>query len=262
MQQTTVQNSNTIRFGSGKVEVGEDEGSLVNLGAMDGVTFEESWDEIEVESDNAGRLKLGIENHVAAISGDVYEINLESLSTLRGGLDTLETVSGATGETTTQEVDSGDWGFNEFIKLEEQNNVSVTDVTGDSTSYVEDDDYYVVEDEHGNKGIVVVDTTDTDESHDLDIDLEYDVTAAKQLLSGGKTTIEPRVVRITNTDEDGNKFQITIYKAYNTEGITIELQSDDAGEPATTPITLEGTLDDERDSGEQLFKIYDEQGVA
>ena len=262
MQQTKVQNSNSIRFGSGKVEVGDDVDSLVNLGAMEGVTFEEEWDEVEVESDNAGIIHAGIQNQTAAISGDLYEVDLSNLSEIRGGLDNFEEITENENVSGTQEVAAEDWDFNEFIKLEEQNNVTVDTVEGNDTTYTEDTDYYVGENAMGETGIFIVDTTDTDTNHDLAISYTYDQVAAQVLKSGGRTTIEPKVVRITNVDEEGNKFQITIFKARNQEGISLELQGDDEGEPATTPINLEGSLDEERDAGEQLFEIYDEQGVA
>src|SRR5690606_5626614 len=83
---TTVQQRNTIRFGSAKFEVGEDIDSLVDLGAMRGVEFEETWDEIQVNSDNAGVIMAGTQNHEAIIRGDLMEINLRNLALLRGGI--------------------------------------------------------------------------------------------------------------------------------------------------------------------------------
>jgi hypothetical protein len=41
-RQTTVQDSNTIRFGSAKLEVGPNVGALTDLGAVNGVVFNES----------------------------------------------------------------------------------------------------------------------------------------------------------------------------------------------------------------------------
>ncbi len=273
MEQTTVQNSNTIRFGSGKVEVGDDVGSLVNLGAMQGVTFEETWDKIEVMSDNAGVIEAGIRNHRAAISGDLMEIELENLSELRGGLDNYSTSDGSsvTGETQTES--QGDWSFDSFIKLENQNGdgsaitaSDVTDVSGGTDGTLsEGDDYFVGQNAQGESGIFMADdsaTNLTTESQDITITYDYTPAASQTLKSGGKQSINPKVIRITNEDENGNVFQITIFKATTEEGITIELPSDDAEEPATTPINLQGTLDEDRTVGEQLFEIYDEQGVA
>jgi hypothetical protein len=89
----------------------------------------------------------------------------------------------------------------------------------------------------------------------------YTPAASKTLTSGGKLTISPKVVRITNTDANSKVFRITVYKASNAQGITLELVSDDSEDPNVVPIKLEGVLDVTRTAGDQLFEIYDEQGV-
>src|SRR5690606_10287153 len=55
-----------------------------------GIVFEETWDEVRVVSDNAGVIKVGVNNHMASIEGQLMEINLETLYLLRGGIDKLE----------------------------------------------------------------------------------------------------------------------------------------------------------------------------
>lgn len=184
---TTVQKRSTIRFGSAKFEVGETEDKMIDLGAMRGIAFEESWDELLVMSDNAGQILAGISNHTATISGDLMEINLSNLNVIRGGISKLETV---------------------------------------------------------------------------DEDAEAGTKAAVKLLSGGISTFEPRVVRITNYNDKNEKFSITIYKANAASGLNITFPEADSEDPAMTPIEMVGSLDTDRDPGEQLFEIYDEQGVA
>lgn len=183
---TKVQQSNTIRFGSAKFEVGEDEESLVDLGAMRGVEFEESWDEMQVNSDNAGVIIVGMMNQQVAIRGDLMEINLKNLALLRGGIDKVEEVE--------------------------------------------------ADEEAGKK-------------------------AAIRLLSGGYSTFQPRVVKITNYNDKDEEFSITIFKATTNSGISITFPGADDEDPAMTPIEMVGTNDVEREIGEQLFVIEDEQGV-
>ncbi|MFJ5625447.1 hypothetical protein ACIQD3_22720 [Peribacillus loiseleuriae] len=182
---TTVQQRSTIRFGSAKFEVGEDEETLVDLGAMRGIGFEESWDEIKVMSDNAGEISAGIRNHKASIKGDLMEINLKTLAMLRGGIDKLEEIPAAEGK-----------------------------------------------------------------------------KAAIQLLSGGLSTFSPRVVKITNYNDANEAFSITIFKATTASGISITFPEADGEDPAMTPIEMVGSVDVNRDLGEQLFAIRDEQGVV
>ncbi|HLR70980.1 MAG TPA: hypothetical protein VK085_06070 [Pseudogracilibacillus sp.] len=183
---TKVQQSNTIRFGSAKFEVGEDEESLVDLGAMRGVEFEESWDEMQVNSDNAGVIIVGMMNQQVAIRGDLMEINLKNLALLRGGIDKVE---------------------------------------------------------------------------EVEADAETGKKAAIRLLSGGYSTFQPRVVKITNYNDKNEEFSITIFKATTNSGISITFPGADDEDPAMTPIEMVGTNDVEREIGEQLFIIEDEQGI-
>jgi len=266
MKQTKVQEANTIRFGSGKVEVGQDESSLVNLGAMRDVQFDETWEKVQVRSDNAGIVQAGIRDHRAAIAGSLMEINAENLHIIRGGLDNFETETGDTITGEEQKVNSGQWSFNELILIPDQarkTNISITAVEGNGAAYTEGpgEDYVVAEDNQGNKGVIIFDTATTDEDHDLTITYDYDPIEAKILTSGGRINLDERVARITNYDEDGKAFEITIFKATPEEGLTIELQGDHEEDPAVVPIRMTGTIDDNRDKGEQLFKIRDEQGA-
>ena len=265
MQQTIVQENRSLRFGSGKFEVGDDIGSLVNLGAMRGINFSESWDKIEIESDNAGRVTAAIRNQRAALAGDLMEINLVNLYELRGGIDNYVATPGTLVGGAAQLVAQGNWGFNDFIKIENQNHdgtaITVNSVTGSvDGALTVDNDYYVGQNEDKEWGIFVADgLTATTEGQNLTINYDYTPAASRKFTSGGRVTINPKVVRVTNTNAEGKIFRITVFKATVEEGISIELQSDESGEVATTPINLVGTLDDSRAVGEQLFEIYDEQ---
>lgn len=90
MSQTTVQNPDAIQFGSGKLEYSIDDGvSWVDLGAMRDIVFLETFEEVEVPSDNAGIVKQGIKNQIATLAGNLMELDLEKIAALRGGLDSF-----------------------------------------------------------------------------------------------------------------------------------------------------------------------------
>lgn len=188
---TTVQKASSIRFGSAKFEVGEDLESMVDLGAMRGIEFEESWSEIQVKSDNAGIIIAGINEHQTSLKGDLMEINLTNLALIRGGIDKIEKIAAVPG--------------------------------GDGVTAKK---------------------------------------AAIKLLSGGISTFTPRVARVTNYDDAGKAFAITVFKATSASGITISFPESDSEDPAMTPIELTGTPDTSRAIGEQLFEILDEQSVV
>jgi len=268
MSQTTVQRSGAIKLGSAKVEVGDDVGSLQNLGAMRGITLSESWDKVEVESDNAGTIKEYIKNQRVAITASLIEIDLEMLNEIRGGIDTYDTVDGTLVEDHNQVVNSGDWGYNDFIIFDHQNgdNSQITpeSVTGSvDGALVADTDYYVGMNERGESGIFIIDSaTVTTESQNITIVYDYTPVTSKILSSGGKKTINPKVVRLTNTDENGKNLQITVYYAFVEEGITLEFPSDEAEDVMVAPINLVGKVDVDRTAGDQLYEIIDEQSIT
>ena len=72
--QTTVQDSNQIRFGSAKVEVGATVGTLVDLGAAQDIIFEESFDVVYLQPHNAPKKQISIKNHEAAVTFKMMEI--------------------------------------------------------------------------------------------------------------------------------------------------------------------------------------------
>lgn len=268
MAQTTVKESSTIRFGSGKLEVGADVGSLVDLGAMIGVKFTEEFDKVSIMSDNAGEIFSGIRNHKATVEGELLEINLVNLNSIRGGIDSYSTIAAAAVNNHSYVVASGGWAYNKFIELDFQNRdlskITPASVTGSVDGLLAlDTDYVIAQDAGtGHWGIIVIDSLKlTTQTQSMTIVYDYTPAAAKVLTSGGKTTISSRVVRITNTNAAGKVFRITVYKASNAQGIELEYQSDDAEEANSVPIKLEGVLDMARTAGDQLFEIYDEQGA-
>lgn len=94
MSQTVVKNINATQVGSADFEISIDGINWTNLGAMRSIVFTETWDSVEIWSDNAGMIKKYNKNHKAALAGDLLEISLADLNTLRGGIDTYTTDAG------------------------------------------------------------------------------------------------------------------------------------------------------------------------
>jgi len=273
MAQTTIQRPEAVKIGSAKVEVGDDIGSLQNLGAMRGVSLSESWDKVEVESDNAGVIKEYIKNQRIAITGNLIEIDLEILNEIRGGIDEYDTVAGSKVDDHDQIVAGGAWHYNEFIVGEHQNadgsvlqidTQGYPDVSGSvDGALAHGTDYFIVKNGQGRWGIIIIDSaTVTTEAQVLTISYDYTPATSKVLTSGGKKTINPKVVRLTNTDENGKKLQVTVYYASIEEGITLEFPSDEAEDVMVTPINLVGKVDVDRTVGDQLYEIVDEQSTT
>lgn len=88
------------------------------------------------------------------------------------------------------------------------------------------------------------------------IDILTATSSGDKLTSGGNVEVAAVAARITNTNEDGKKISFTLKKAYNTEGLSINLQPDDGDKPNVIKVTLEGVCDTARTNGLQLFSVF------
>lgn len=266
MAQTTAQNSKTLRAGSVKVEAGADIGSLINLGAFRGnVTFEEAWEEVTAMSANAGELARRIRNHRCSVAGDAFEVNPANLNMLRGGIDTYAAQAAASVNITDEAIIltgtvAKRLRYKQAAAGTECASIVVTGAGGTPT-YVRNTDYVITVDAEGYTCIARVAGGTIADGATVMVDYQYTPAANVTLKSGGKVVIAPKVVRLTNVDENGKRFMITIYKAYNSQGIRLEFLEDESGEFTVIPLRFEGTKDVSRAAGDQLFEILDEQGV-
>jgi hypothetical protein len=263
MAQTTVQHPETIRFGSGRLEIGKSLDSLVDVGALTGVHFtHDLGDKVTITSDNAGVILERAGTQTAQVEANLMEINLDTLAVYMGGVSKLETVAGSQQTVTNEEHTLKG---TTFIRLDhrmgEGNAVTIDSVKkkGGSAA-VEGTDYVVALDSDGytciarKSGSSVI----TDGSV-VQVSYKYTPAAYKRLSFGGLQQLDAAVARITNFDSLGREFSITVYKATADSGIEIEFQADDADETDVVPITLVGTEDTSRAVGDQLFVIEDHQ---
>lgn len=262
--QTTTQKVNTIRFGSAKIEVGENVAGLVNLGTADNVVFTESFTPIVVKPGNAPEITAGVREHYATAKFDLWEVDLSNLNLIRGGIDTYSTVA-ASPVTVTDELVT--LTGTKMVRLanksgdgSEPTSISVKDSA--NTTATRNTDYVIGVDSAGWPVIGrVADSTVITTGEQVKVTYTYTPNASVKLSTGGKNTISPRVVRLTNTNAAGKKFQITIYAAKNQSGIELKLPGDDSEDVVAVPIELKGIVDTARTAGDQLFEILDEQGA-
>lgn len=263
MAQTTVQHPETIRFGSGRLEIGKSLDSLVDVGALTGVHFtHELGDKVTIASDNAGVIFERAGTQTAKVEANLMEINLDTLAVYMGGVSKLETVAGSQKTVTNEEHTLKG---TTFIRLDHRmsdgNAVTIDSVKKKGgSSAAEDTDYVVAIDSDGytciarKSGSSVI----TDGSV-VQVSYKYTPAAYKRLSFGGLQQLDAAIARITNYDSLGREFSITVYKATADSGIEIEFQADDADETDVVPITLVGTEDTSRAVGDQLFVIEDHQ---
>lgn len=263
MAQTTVQHPETIRFGSGRLEIGKSLDSLVDVGALTGVHFtHDLGDKVTITSDNAGVVLERAGTQTAQVEANLMEINLDTLAVYMGGVSKLETVAGSQQTVTNEEHTLKG---TTFIRLNHRmgdgNAVTIDSIKkkGGSAA-VEDTDYIVALDSDGYTCIArKSDSSVITDGSVVQVSYKYTPAAYKRLSFGGLQQLDAAVARITNFDSLGREFSITVYKATADSGIEIEFQADDADETDVVPITLVGTEDTSRAVGDQLFVIEDHQ---
>lgn len=263
MAQTTVQHPETIRFGSGRLEIGKSLDSLVDVGALTGVHFtHDLGDKVTITSDNAGVVLERAGTQTAQVEANLMEINLDTLAVYMGGVSKLETVAGSQQTVTNEEHTLKG---TTFIRLDHRmgdgNAVTIDSVKKKGgSSAVEDTDYIVALDSDGYTCIARKSGSSViADGSVVQVSYKYTPAAYKRLSFGGLQQLDAAVARITNFDSLGREFSITVYKATADSGIEIEFQADDADETDVVPITLVGTEDTSRAVGDQLFVIEDHQ---
>lgn len=263
MAQTTVQHPETIRFGSGRLEIGKSLDSLVDVGALTGVHFtHDLGDKVTITSDNAGVVLERAGTQTAQVEANLMEINLDTLAVYMGGVSKLETVAGSQQTVTNEEHTLKG---TTFIRLDHRmgdgNAVTIDSIKkkGGSAA-VEGTDYVVAIDSDGYTCIARKSGSSViADGSVVQVSYKYTPAAYKRLSFGGLQQLDAAVARITNYDSLGREFSITVYKATADSGIEIEFQADDADETDVVPITLVGTEDTSRAVGDQLFVIEDHQ---
>jgi hypothetical protein len=260
-RQTTVQDSNTIRFGSAKIEAGANVGALTDLGAANNVVFNETWDNVKVMSANAGEIVVGVRNQMATVTFDMLEANLTNLNILRGGIDTYTATAAAPVAVTNENVVmTGVTG--QRLAYKNGAGTIVTGIVVDNSGgvpYTIATDYYVGIDAAGYTVITRRAGGGIADGETVKVDYTYTPSTAKNLSSGGKFTMTPKVLRLTNTNEAGKTFVMTFYRVKSTQGIQLTLNTDDAVDPNVVNVQLEATRDESLTAGAQLFTIVDEQ---
>jgi hypothetical protein len=203
------------------------------------------------------------------VTGDQEELDLEVLFDLRGEIDSYSTIAGTPVTGVNQVVYAGQWGYNDFIQIENQmgdkTSPTVNSVTGSvDGALVAETDYFIGQDDDGDWGIFIIDSaTVTTEDQNITINYDYTPNAAKKLEAGGSgKEMTSKIVRLTNTDENGKVLRLTLWKAYYDANFNITFQPDEGEDPAANPFTLLGVPDTSKAAGKQVYEIYDEQSVA
>ena len=256
MPQTTIQKTPAIRKGAVKVEIGDDFASLVDIGALRKPVITSLAENQSIKFDNVDDLKKFVNGKKIQMAFDLCEINLTNMAKLDAGLMTLSTVAGSATPVTNEAHGTG-WTQGAPIKLTYKNgaNTVVASITvkAGGSSLVLNTDYrvYVGDGSNGELGYTYI-TPITAQTLAITVDYTYTPNASKKIVfsdSGNKTL---KVMRISNTDENGKIFKIDIENATNFSAPTITFAGDDSDDVAVLPISFQG----------DLVEIVDEQQIV
>lgn len=287
MFQTVVQRVNTIRLGSAMVEVGPDLDNLENLGFASNIEFSEEFSLIVFKPYNAPEIVVGIEDHYATVKFDLLEINMLNLQMLRGGIDNLTLTPGAVHNVVREShVLTGTTPVRLNYRNSYDTKVNVKRVTDALVTlsssdlflltssdpyqlcapkkvFEENIDYEITLDHAGYTCISgIANSPSLVDGTEVFVTYEYDIESNYLLTSGGLYTPSSRAMRLTNLDDAGHRFRLTIYNAIIQNGLDFKFPTDyDDSKTLVAPIEFKATPDLVRLAGDQLYSIYDEQGA-
>lgn len=251
--------SNALLLEKGNVYVGDDEGSLVELGAVRNVEFRGEQNKVSVDSDNRGTIVDRIRIN-GAISFDWLEPgNVNNLENIFKGIVTKSSVAGTPVAITNEDIVLVK---NTPVFLANHNGdgsevpVSALNLDGGGAALTEGTDFEVVV-VNGKTAIVL---SDSYGSNNVACEVDYTYTPATSLkLAGGTSkTATPRFVKVVGpTDADPNVTRSVILKSavVDTELLLKYIDVETAGDVGVMPVTLKNQKDAE-------WEYIDEKNVA
>ena len=265
MSQTSVQNKQTIRYGSAQVLIGSRFDQLIDIGAARSVALKETVTTVDVESDNAGVIASLVSEHKMEVTLDNLEINFKRYFEMRGGIDNLEEYDGKTEVKKEYVVESGTYKINELIQVPFVNAdgsaVAIEKVykkSSISNILLEEALYEKV----GDNGIKITSANIKPNSDTLII--VYKQTPARMIRmgTGGKSsTIKPRCILIVNTDANGKQLRIYLPQASIASGLEFSFPADKSQDVIVNKLSFSATTNSNQKAGEQLAWYEDEQAV-
>ncbi len=193
----------------------------------------------------------------------LYQFDLELINQLAGGIMQISKTAGTAVSAAVHAVEAG-WVKDSFIILPGQNasgeKQSITKIVQGSTTLAAGTDYIQVKTNEG-WGIIIPTASAAVTTKVLTITYGYTPAAqVKATMGSGSVDIQASVVRFKKV-VNGKLFQVTLYKAVMTNGITLSFPAESSDSIPSLPVEIAGQLDPSRASGDQLLEIIDEIGV-
>lgn len=187
------------------------------IGSVRNVIFalDTTANSVEVKADDTKTVFKGFTPEIKVTGSFLEVFDRDLMNKLLGGV--TSNVAGAAVNNVNQEVASGAWNYNNFIKIENQNGdgsaITVDSVTGGADgALISGTDYHIVKNDDGDYGIVIIDSANLNTEAQL-ITIVYDYTpntAEKLTFDTSFQESKSLKVRITSAaDENGNNNILT-----------------------------------------------------
>jgi len=251
------------------MEISTDAGSnWLDCGVLgDGYEWVNDYSANEVEHGNAENPDSVAKNQKITVTpSELRTWNSTVMAAVASGLFTIETIAGTPVAGATQTATSGNWSFDTGILLDGQNSSglvpTINSVTGSVDGAGAADDWTTVKAQGGWMLVPLDGTNFTTETQDLVIDYDYTPASGSYIYSGSSSNVlTPYQVKFTHyTDVARTAFdyQHIIYRVFIPAGaMTLTKKGDLSGNDYDTwTISLVGYTDSARDSGKQLFRLY------
>jgi hypothetical protein len=196
------------------------------------------------------------------ISFNRVEVLTKAINEILYSFDTFTDVAGTPVAGATQDITSGNWAYNKFILIENQNGdgsvITVNSVTGsvDSTLTV-DVDYYVGQNDAGEYGVFIIDSVNVT-TLVQDIEIDYDYTPDSYYSQTNDTTavdVPNIMIRAQATNDDGKQMELIWYKCQLSETGELAFQSDNVEDRRLQePLTFRAKADGTYNSGATFLK--------
>lgn len=255
MSQTNIQKTDALRYGSVILYIGDDFGSLINVGAIRNMSFEHKAENIEVAFDNVPAIKKFKNGKKGSFVFDLAEIDLTTFSKSDAGLVILSSIAGVLTNVVDESLTLTKTDAKALANKNGDNtkvtNIVVTDSTG-ATTYVENTDYTVQVGADGYTRIARITTGSITDGQQVLVDYDYTPNLSKKITFNTGGTKTSKVARIINTDNNGKTFRIDLDNVTNIKPLTTPFQADDSDDIMVVSMELEG----------EIVEIVDEQSVV
>jgi len=260
--------------------------SYTDLGAIEqGTQCVLNFDEVQVETGNAGKLNRKGKNFTIAGSFSLIHWDLANINRFGGGMFTLTTTAASATTSIPNQVIAAGWADNkkyellmytsssDSTKLRVSAKPTITSVSlgaGSPETLTENNDYVIVADGNSYSGwsiqfISANMSTGSPTTYAITVDYGSNTPIATQTINCGASSVEfdPYQIKFEHTDDAGLKRTMEIFSAdTNSGGFAVNMKGANEDGVESIPFAFTGKCDSTLSSGYQLFRFTVDNGAA